>query len=345
VTDDNPRPDNPGHDNPGHDNPGLGTQVEDAAPGTAAAQAPGDGAVAGVSVTSFDDPILRPYAKRPARAEMVVAFFLLVGLAGFVAYGGLYWVGGQTQWEGVFMGVGLFGFGFGLSAWGKYLLPQGPFVEERHELAGTEAEREALTAAVVDRGVMVVRRRGFLGTLLGAGAAVMGVVLGFPLIRSLGPTPKKTFDVTSWRPDSHLVDLDGKPVHVTDLQVGGALTVFPKGHEGSSVDQTMLVRAQPAGEQVVTMPGRESWGPEGYVAYSKLCTHAGCPVGLYEQLNQQLLCPCHQSLFNVLTGANPVFGPAPRNLPQLALKLDDQGFLVAQHGYTEPVGPGFWERS
>src|SRR5260370_7348909 len=103
------------------------------------------------------------------------------------------------------MGVGLFGFGFGLSAWGKYLLPQGPFVEERHELAGTEAEREALTAAVVDRGVMVVRRRGFLGTLLGAGAAVMGVVLGFPLILSLAPTPQKTFAVPTSPPHPHLL--------------------------------------------------------------------------------------------------------------------------------------------
>jgi ubiquinol-cytochrome c reductase iron-sulfur subunit len=318
--------------------------LEHAAPGTAAAEAAGDGASAGVSVTRFDDPILRPYAKRPMRAEMVVASFLLLGLAGFVAYGGLYWVGGQTEWEGVFMGVGLFGFGFGLSAWGKYLLPQGPFVEERHDLMGTEEEREALTAAVVDRGVMVVRRRGFLATLLGAGAAVMGVVLAFPLIRSLGPTPNKTFDVTNWRRDSQLVGADGRPVHVSDLLVGGALTVFPKGFEGSSIDQTMLLRAEPPGVPFTTMPGRESWTPEGYVAYSKLCTHAGCPVGLYQELDQQLLCPCHQSLFDVLTGANPVFGPAPRNLPQLALKVDDQGFLRAQHGYTEPVGPGFWER-
>jgi ubiquinol-cytochrome c reductase iron-sulfur subunit len=107
----------------------------------------------------------------------------------------------------------------------------------------------------------------------------------------------------------------------------------------------MLVRAEPAGVPFTTMSGREGWTPDGYVAYSKLCTHAGCPVGLYEELSQQLLCPCHQSLFDVKTGANPVFGPAPRNLPQLALMVDTKGFLRAQHGYTEPVGPGFWERS
>ena len=106
----------------------------------------------------------------------------------------LYWVGGQTQWEGVFLGVGLFGFGFGLSAWGKYLLPQGPFVEDRHPFASSEPDIEAMTAAVVDRGTMVVRRRGFLGGLLAAGSGIMGIVLAFPLLRSLGPTPKKSLD-------------------------------------------------------------------------------------------------------------------------------------------------------
>ncbi|HTT87165.1 MAG TPA: hypothetical protein VMF60_07350, partial [Acidimicrobiales bacterium] len=103
-------------------------------------------------VASFDDPHMQPLAKNPRRTEMVVAVMLLVGLAGFAAYGGVYWVGGQTQLEAVFLGVGLFGFGFGLSAWGKYLLPQGPFVEDRHPLESGERDIEALTAAVVDRG-------------------------------------------------------------------------------------------------------------------------------------------------------------------------------------------------
>jgi ubiquinol-cytochrome c reductase iron-sulfur subunit len=303
----------------------------------------GNGAPGGVPLTAFDDPHLQPYAKNPRRAEALIAGLLLIGLAGFAAYGGLYWVGGQTQWEAIFGGVGFCAFGFGLSAWGKYLLPQGPFVEDRHALASSQSEVDAMAAAIEDRGKMVFHRRGLLGTILGAGAGVMGVVLTFPLIRSLGPQPKKTFDVTDWRPGSYLVDLDGKRVHQADLEVGGALTVFPAGFEGSSVSQTMLVRAEKT--DVVTMPGRETWGPKGYVAYSKMCTHAGCPVGLYQQLTQQLLCPCHQSLFDVKTGANPVFGPAPRPLPQLPLMIDSGGFLVAQAGYDQPVGPGFWERS
>jgi ubiquinol-cytochrome c reductase iron-sulfur subunit len=305
--------------------------------------ASGNGAPGGVPLTAFDDVHLQPYAKNPRQAELLIAGLLLLGLAGFCAYGGLYWVGGQPQWEGVFGGVGFFAFGFGLSAWGKYLLPQGPFVEERHSLASSESEIDAMAAAIEDRGKMVFRRRGFLGTILGAGAGVMGVVLTFPLLRSLGPQPKKTFDVTDWRPGSYLVGLDGSRIHRADLEVGGSLTVFPEGFAGSSVSQTMLIRARDT--DIVTLPGRETWGPRGYLAYSKLCTHAGCPVGLYEQTLQKLLCPCHQSLFNVLTGANPVFGPAPRPLPQLPLMIDSAGFLTAQAGYDQPVGPGFWERS
>ncbi|MGA2521394.1 MAG: Rieske 2Fe-2S domain-containing protein [Acidimicrobiales bacterium] len=327
----------------------------DGAPGDAVhagGDAHGDGTThaAALPVSAFDDPHLQPYAKNPRRAEAIVGLILLVGLAGFAAYGALYWVGGQTQWEGIFMGVGLFAFGFGMSAWGKYLLPVGPFEEQRHSLAGTEPEVEAMAAAVTDRGQMIFRRRGFLGTILGAGAGVMGLVLGFPLLRSLGPQPKKSLAVTNWTKGAYLVDLNGRRIHQSDLEVGGSLTVFPEGFIGSAgnqaVDQTMLIRAQPASEGYIKTlpPGRETWGPKGYLAYSKLCTHAGCPVGLYEEILQKLLCPCHQSLFDVLVGAVPVFGPAPRPLPQLPLWIDSQGFLRAQDGYDQPVGPGYWER-
>ncbi|MGA2036488.1 MAG: Rieske 2Fe-2S domain-containing protein [Acidimicrobiales bacterium] len=301
---------------------------------------------AGVPVATLDDPHLRPYAKHLRRAEWTVGLFLLLGLLGFAAYGGVYFVGGQTQLEGVFAGVGLFAFGFGLSAWGKYLLPQGPFAEERHPLASSEKERQAMTAAVVDRATLTFARRGFLGGLLGTGAGVMGIVLAFPVIRSLGPKqPGKALDVTDWKAGSRLVDFNGRPLHASDLEVGGAITVFPEGFVGSSIDQTMLVRAGPSDKNIVTKPGRETWGPRGYLAYSKMCTHAGCPVGLYQELTQQLLCPCHQSLFDVMDGAQPVFGPAPRPLPQLPLMIDSAGWLRAQSGYHEPIGPGFWERS
>ena len=335
----------------GHDATAPGADVpagDGASPGGtessgATASSGGTASSGAVAITAFNDPHLQPYAKDPRRAEAIIGLILIVGLAGFAAYGGLYWVGGQTQWEGLFMGIGLFAFGFGISAWGKYLLPQGPFVEERHAMASSEPEVEAMAAAIGERGKMVFRRRGFLGTILGAGAAVMGVVLAFPL-RSLGPQPKKSLLLTDWRSGSYVVDLDGRRIHQADLEAGGSLTVFPEGFAGSSVDQTMLIRLAPTDQDIVTLPGREDWGPKGYLAYSKMCTHAGCPVGLYEEVTQQLLCPCHQSLFDVRTGANPVFGPAPRPLPQLPLMIDSQGFLRSRDGYDQPVGPGYWER-
>jgi ubiquinol-cytochrome c reductase iron-sulfur subunit len=96
---------------------------------------------------------------------------------------------------------------------------------------------------------------------------------------------------------------------------------------------------------IVPLPGRETWTPDGYVVYSKICTHAGCPVGLYQRETQQLLCPCHQSSFDVLHHAKPVFGPAAAPLPQLPIELGADGFLRATGDFSEPVGPSFWRRS
>jgi ubiquinol-cytochrome c reductase iron-sulfur subunit len=295
------------------------------------------------TVASFDDPHLQPYAKHPRRAEMVIGVFLALGIVGFAAFGAVYWQNGSSEWMAVFCGVGLFAFGFALAAWGKYLLPQGPFVEDRHLHQPVDEDVDALSAALVDRGTMMFRRRGFLGGLLAAGAAIMGVVLAFPLIRSLGPRPDDTdIFTTNWKEGTRVVDSTGRPMHQVDLQVGSAITCFPEHFVGESQDQIMLIRAATA--DIVTKPGRLTWAPQGYIAYSKLCTHAGCPVGLYQESTQQLLCPCHQSLFDVLDGGQPVFGPAPRPLPQLPLFIDGAGYIRSQSGFDQPVGPGFWER-
>jgi ubiquinol-cytochrome c reductase iron-sulfur subunit len=307
-----------------------------------------------VTVLDAADPHLQPLAKNPGWAEWIVGLSFLLGIAGIIAYAVVYWLGGQTQLEGVFLGVGFFSMGFGLTAWGKYLLPQGPFVEQRHSTVSSPADREAMAAAIVDRGGSMVKRRPVLTGLLAAGSGVLGVVLMFPLLRSLGNNPGTKADLdpttslyaTDWKAGSRLVTADGTPVSVFDLEVGGSLTVFPEGYttdQDVAVDQTMLLR--PALTSFTTVPGRETWAPDGYVAYSKLCTHAGCPVGLYQGETVQLVCPCHQSIFNVLDGAQQVFGPAPRPLPQLALMVDEEGWLRAQGPYDQPVGPGFWERT
>jgi ubiquinol-cytochrome c reductase iron-sulfur subunit len=297
---------------------------------------------------ALDDPHLQPYAKHPDRAQAVAAVAMVVGFIGFIGFGVAYWVGDNTQWEAITLGGGLLALGFGATAWGKYLMPQGPFVEERHEFASSEAERDAMTAAVNERGGMVVRRRKLLGGLFALGSGAMGIVLMFPLLRSLGPKPGNTLFETNWRKNSQLVTVDGRAVTVDDLDVGGVLTVFPRGYQGSSPDQVILIRLAQLGPLdpplVINPPGRTDWGVQGYVAYSKMCTHLGCPVGLYQEQTQQLVCPCHQSIFNVNAGAVPEFGPAPRPLPQLPLTVDSAGYLTANGSLDQAPGPGFWER-
>jgi ubiquinol-cytochrome c reductase iron-sulfur subunit len=298
-------------------------------------------------VAALDDPHQLPYARHPGRAQAVAAVSMIIGILGCIGFGIAYWVSDQTQWEAITLGVGLLGLGFGLTAWGKYLMAQGPFVEERHPFSSSEEEVKAMTAAITQRGGIVVGRRKLLGGLFAIGSLAFGVVAAFPLIRSLGPKPGRTLFVTNWRKNSPLVTVDGRPVHQNDLEVGGVLTVFPKGFAGSSPDQTILLRIEELTSEdpplTLTSPGRSDWTALGYVAYSKMCTHLGCPVGLYQEQTVELVCPCHQSIFNVLAGAVPEFGPAPRPLPQLPIKVVN-GFLVAQDGYNQPIGPGFWER-
>lgn len=296
-----------------------------------------------------EDPHLAVLARHPKRAEMMVALSFLLSFGAAVALAVVYSVGGEPQLEGALLGVAFAAAGFGMAAWGKYLMPVGPFVEERnyeerHQLRSGDADRQAF-AGSFGRGAVLIKRRSFLLKLMGLAGAAIGAVLVFPL-RSLGPQPKKALFHTSWRRGMRMVTADGRPIRVDDIEVGGVVTVFPEGLQDNiqvqATSQTLLIHA--AAAPIVTKPGRETWSPDGYLAFSKVCTHAGCPVGLYEEQTQQLLCPCHQSLFDVLDGAMPVFGPAPRPLPQLAIYADSDGFLRAQHDYDEPIGPGFWER-
>ena len=304
-------------------------------------------------VAALSDPHMGDAAKHPARVEKIIAAVFLLAIV-FISLFGAGYVQNWKPWIlGGTLGVGLFLLGFGLTAWGKYLMPQGPFVEERHTLASTAEERDAMSAALVERSAVVVKRRKMLGGLFALGAGIFGIVAVFPLLRSLGPLPGDSLEVTDWRKGTVLVDSNGRPVRRDTLVVGGIMTVYPQGQvnaltgfitdNGQAVDQTVLIRV--SDEPFTTVPGREDWTPDGYVAYSKLCTHLGCPVGLYEQELELLVCPCHQSMFNVRNGAVPQFGPAPRPLPQMHLGYNDQGYFVAMAPYDQPVGPGFYERT
>jgi ubiquinol-cytochrome c reductase iron-sulfur subunit len=296
---------------------------------------------------TLSDPHLGDAAKNPARTEGLIAIIFVVAIVFIAGFGAAYWQNWDPWVIGGTVGAGLFLLGFGLTAWGKYLMPQGPFVEERHVLASSPDERDSMAAALVERSAVVVKRRKLLGGLFAVGSGIFGIVALFPLLRSMGPVPGDSLDVTDWRKGTLLVDSNGRPVTKGTLVAGGVMTVYPHGLQdkpnGQAIDQTILVRVP--GGNLVTAPGRETWAPEGYVAYSKLCTHLGCPVGLYEQQLELLVCPCHQSMFNVRNGAIPQFGPAPRPLPQLPLYFDSAGTLRAQAGFDQAVGPGFFERT
>ncbi|MGH2725159.1 MAG: Rieske 2Fe-2S domain-containing protein [Actinomycetota bacterium] len=271
-------------------------------------------------------------------APAAVAFVLAI-LAG-IGLGVTYILGGQTQVEGALLAVALGGLGFGLILWGKRLLRPDQITEARHLGPSPEPEREAAEDAL-DRGGADITRRRFLVRLLVGALGALGFAALFP-IRSLGPGPGRTLFRTQWRPGAALVGEDGAAVTLDTLEVGSVITVFPEGHVGSADSQTLLIRVEPGSLDLP--PDRLVGAPEGYVAYSKVCTHAGCPVGLYLAQTQELLCPCHQSTFDVLRGAEPVFGPAARPLPQLPLEVGEDGRLVAGGDFPEPIGPAFWNR-
>lgn len=280
---------------------------------------------------------MSPRSRDTRRVERAIAAaFGLAGVAG-VALLGVYLAGGQTQLEAVLLAISLGGIGVGIIAWSQWLLPGTLRIEARHpaeSAADPAAEREILEEeASITRRTLLVRAMG--GAFAGLAAA-----LAIPVL-SLGPAPGRSLFETPWRRGLRLVGLDGQPVRATDLPLEGIVTVFPEGHVGSADAQTVLIHVAP--DLLRLAQDRLAWAPEGYVAYSKLCTHAGCPVGLYRAAEHRLICPCHQSTFDVLDGAQPTFGPAGRPLPQLPIQLQPDGTFMALGDFPEPVGPAFWD--
>jgi ubiquinol-cytochrome c reductase iron-sulfur subunit len=273
------------------------------------------------------------------RAGVALAVAIVAGVGLFVVY----FAGGQTQVEGVLFGIAFGGLGVALGIWANHLLDAREVVEERHELTSGPAGRQAFGDALAEEvGPAIGRRSMLLKLLIGAGGA-LGLALLLPVL-SLGPAPGNSLKVTPWQAGKRVVDEEGEPVELNQVPEDGFLTVFPEGFAGSSDAQTLLIRVRPGSLKLP--PDRMAWVPDGtHVAYSKICTHAGCPVGLYRAESQSLICPCHQSQFDVADGGKPFFGPAARPLPQLPLGVDEEGILVAQGDFPEPVGPAFWDRN
>ncbi|HKA83036.1 MAG TPA: Rieske 2Fe-2S domain-containing protein [Acidimicrobiales bacterium] len=250
----------------------------------------------------------------------------------------VYALGGDPQIEGVLLGVSLGGIAIGLVLFGHHLLPGDQFVEPRDVIPHATAERPGVEAAF-EAGAEPIERRRAIAIAFVASLGLLGIAALFP-IRSLGTRPGRTLFRTQWRRGRRAVTDSGRPIQVSDLDLNSVVTVFPEGHENAADSQTLLIRLP----DDVPPPGPSNWSVSGVVAFSKICTHAGCPVGLYQAETQELFCPCHQSTFSVPEGAKPTFGPATRPLPQLPIGVDEAGFIVSLSDYTEPVGPGFWNR-
>ncbi len=271
------------------------------------------------------------------RVERLIALLFLIATLAGLGGAAVYLAGAQTQLEGAFLAVCLGGIGAGIILWSQFLLPGGLRQEARHPVADA-ADEQAVRDVLAEQGAITRRSmlvRALAGAFAGLGAAVVVPAL------SLGPAPGRSLFDTPWKSGMRMVGLDGQPIKASDVPVGGIVTGFPDGFPGSADGQTLLINV---GQGMLNLPpDRMTGAPDGYVAYSKVCTHAGCPVGLYRDAQHQLVCPCHQSTFDVLDGAVPVAGPAGHPLPQLPIRIDPDGTVVALGGFTGPVGPAFWD--
>ena len=274
----------------------------------------------------------------PSTRVPVIAF--VVSIAAALGLAVVYWAGGQPQWEGVLLCLSLGGIGVGVISWAHRFLPEGPDEEEREPTASSDEQLQALDAELVASEEEIGRRK-LLVRLLAGAAAALGLAALFP-IRSLGPKPGAGLRASPFTAGDHLVTSQGKKVQPADVEVDGFITVFPSSDPHNANGPTLLIHMRPGQNQ--PRPGRDDWTVDDLIAYSKICTHAGCPVGLYQAQSGLLLCPCHQSTFEVADGAQPIFGPATRSLPQLPLGTDGEGYLIATGDFSAPIGPGFWDQ-
>ena len=262
---------------------------------------------------------------------------------------------GEVNSHQLFLGLGmaiaLFCIGAGAIHWAKTLMPDNEVIAERHEFRSSDDERAEFVKTVkAGAGAAGLGRRPLIKRSLGLALGLSGLT-PLLLLRDLGPLPKDELTKTSWKAGTRLVtDPGDRPIKASDLEVGAVAQTLPELAEGGhralsdiAKDAVLLIRLRP--EDFNLDDERLSWTHEGIIAFSKICSHMGCAVALYEQQTKHLLCPCHQSTFDVTRAAKVIFGPAARPLPQLAITVDSEGYLIAQAPFNEPVGPSFWERS
>ena len=310
---------------------------------------------------------------RAERIERTIALmFLIAGLAATAFTAAYIW----WPWEygpddlyplytpvlGATLGLALLGVGVGIIIWSKKLLPEEVSIQDRHD-GPSPSDEQALTGATITNmgEELGLRRRKLVVGSLALGAAPLALVAGAPLVGGMIKSPRSggedVFRTTAWDPKHNngkpvrLTYADGTPIQPEDVSVGGQITVYPGIPHGATNQHadspTLLIHLRE--EDAVKTEQNASATNKGsqwsnFVAYSKICTHAGCPASLFEQQTNRLLCPCHQSQFQITDNARPIFGPASRSLPQLPITVDEEGYFVATSDYKLAVGPAYWER-
>ena len=279
-------------------------------------------------------------------------------------------LGAQTVALGTALGGALLLIGIGIIQLARKLMADHEIVEMRHPARSSDEDRDA-TVGQLFQGVEesgLGRRPLVRNSLLGAVTVLLAPAV--VVFRDLGPTPNQVakeqpylgagLEHTVWAKGVRVVrDVVGTPIRPSDLEIGDLVnaepeTIFALDEDGEPLlEGVPLQVAKSKGAVVLTRmdpqdntpgKGREDWDVDGILCYSKICTHVGCPISLNERKTQHLLCPCHQSTFDLADSAKVIFGPAARALPQLPLMVDEEGYLVAQSDFREPVGPSYWER-
>jgi ubiquinol-cytochrome c reductase iron-sulfur subunit len=309
------------------------------------------------------EPEFKEHAKNAER--VVAALFILAFIAGcgfIAAYIGIEvhsvnQVLRSNLALGTSLSVALLALAAGSLVWVRHVMPDVEFEEERHDMRSTPQERAAFQDYAVEAGKAsqvgsrpLLRRTMLLGTVPLIAAPVV-------LLRDMGPLPGTSLRETVWSPGRRLLVYGtNQPLTPAEFnEPGSMITIVPEGYtediDALAKAAVILIKFAP-GEldnfptrmNGNTVLGTPNWNVDNIVAYSKICTHVGCPVSLYESTTHHILCPCHQSTFNAAAGAAVIFGPAARPLPQLPMTTDAEGYLVAKSGFNEPVGPSFWER-
>jgi len=286
--------------------------------------------------------------KQPAAELWLVALLLLSALfaIGFiVVYATGHWPN-RTQFEGIALGGSLLFMAAALILLGKRLVVTEELTED-YPAQEHPQDQAAVSQIVRESGSRFTRKRLVQGAAAAA-AGALGLAAVAPAL-SLGPAlDPGELRSSPWRRGKRLVREDGVPIRAADIEQETFYTAYPEHSSRNDIAApVVIVRLDPS---TLKLPrSRRGWAPLGIVAYSKICTHAGCAIALYRKPmfppvdpEPALVCPCHYSTFDPADGGSVLFGPAGRALPQLPLEIDGEGHLRAAGNFSGPVGPSWW---